>query len=78
MQLTLHTLLLVLQGCLNIFHYLVGFKCCCLAKEIGQTNVERIVTKLWFVANGIVASTIMEMRGAIDTTHVVTGTTRLS
>lgn len=78
MQLTLHTLLLVLQDCFNIFHYLVGLKCCCLAKEIGQTNFERIVTKLWFVANGIVASTIMEMKGAIDTTHIVTNTIRLS
>ncbi len=77
MQLTLHTLFLVLQDYFNIFHYLVGLKCCYLAKEIGQTNVERIVTKLWFVTNGIVASIIMEMRGAIDTTHIVTSITIL-
>ncbi len=78
MQLTLYTLLLVLKYCLNIFHYLVGLKCCCLAKEIGQTNVERIVAKLWSIANGIVASIVIEMKGAIDTTHIVTNTTRLS
>jgi hypothetical protein len=73
----MHTLLLVVQDCFNIFHHLVGLKCC-LAKEIGQTNVERIVAKLWFVANGIVASIVMEMRGAIDTKHIDTSTTRLS